>query len=104
MLDVAFMGLHVAKMSGPAEMRKCFDMATAESAKILNLDGYGLHVGANASLVVLDAGDPVEALRLRAARLCVVSKGQIISRAPRMDATLSVPGRPDKVRRRHTVG
>jgi len=104
MLDVAFMGLHVAQMSGPAEMRKCFDMATAESAKILNLDGYGLHVGANASLVVLDAGDPVEALRLRAARLCVVSKGQIISRAPRMDATLSVPGRPDKVRRRHTVG
>ena len=28
MLDVAFMGLHVAQMTSPAEMRRCFDMVT----------------------------------------------------------------------------
>jgi cytosine deaminase len=51
--------------------------------------------------VVLDAGDPVEALRLRPDRLCVISKGKVISQQARNDARLSVPGRPGSVRRRH---
>ncbi|WP_113910781.1 amidohydrolase family protein [Roseovarius dicentrarchi] len=101
MLDVAFMGMHVAQMSSPDEMARCFDMVTQQNAAIMGLDDYGLHVGANASLVILDAADPIEALRLRAARLCVISKGRIISRTPRMDASLSLPGRPETTRRRH---
>ena len=103
MLDVAFMGLHVAQMSSPEEMRRCFDMVTIENARILGLTDYGLHVGAVASLVVLDAGDPIEAVRLRAARLAVVSKGRVIARTPRGDATLEISGRPGMVRRRHPV-
>ncbi|MWD28361.1 amidohydrolase family protein [Aquicoccus sp. SCR17] len=101
MLDVAFMGLHVAQMSSPQEMRRCFDMVTTENAAILHLADYGLHEGAMASLVVLDAGDPVEALRLRPDRLCVISKGKVVSEKARNDARLSLPGRPDDVRRRH---
>ncbi|MBR9864407.1 MAG: amidohydrolase family protein [Rhodobacteraceae bacterium] len=103
MLDVAFMGLHVAQMTSPQEMRTCFDMVTENNARTLGLQDYGLRVGAQASLVVLDAGDPIEALRLRAARLFVVSKGQVISRTPRGDASLSIAGRPEQVRRRHQV-
>ncbi|MGB5068321.1 MAG: cytosine deaminase, partial [Albidovulum sp.] len=83
MLDVAFMGLHVAQMTHPAEMARCFDMVTNANAAIMNLDGYGLKVGDLASLVVLDAGSPVEALRLRPDRLAVVSKGRVISRQAR---------------------
>ena len=104
MLDVAFMGLHVAQMTHPDEMRRCFDMVTTENARILNLPDYGLHVGARGSLVVLDAGDPVEALRLRPARLCVISNGRIVSEAPRGDSRLSIPQRPASVRRRHAPG
>ena len=100
MLDVAFMGLHVAQMTSPAEMQTCFDMVTVNNAKTMGLQDYGLHVGAKASLVVLDAGSPVEALRLRAARLCVVAKGRVISRTPRGDAALALQGRPQNVRRR----
>ncbi|MBL3609757.1 amidohydrolase family protein [Rhodovulum sulfidophilum] len=103
MLDVAFMGLHVAQMTSPAEMRQCFEMATTESAKILHLDGYGLHEGAQASLVILDAGDAIEAIRLRPARLAVISKGNVVSETPRADARLDLPGRPTGVRRRHHV-
>lgn len=103
MLDVAFMGLHVAQMTSPAEMRTCFDMVTTHNAKTMGLEDYGLHVGARASLVVLDAGDPVEALRLRATRLCVIAKGKVISRTPRADATLSLRGREGRVRRRHAL-
>jgi cytosine deaminase len=102
MLDVAFMGLHVAQMTSPAEMRTCFDMVTVNNAKTMGLKDYGLHVGAKASLVILDANDPIEALRLRATRLCVVANGRVISRTPRADATLSLPERPKSSRRRHT--
>jgi cytosine deaminase len=103
MLDVAFMGLHVAQMTSPKEMRRCFDMVTEHNAAIMGLKDYGLRKGALASLVVLDASDPVEALRLRAARLYVIAKGKVISQGPRGDATLNLPGRPPALRRRHSA-
>jgi cytosine deaminase len=67
----------------------------------MGLDGYGLKVGDVASLVVLDAGTPTEALRLRPDRLAVVSKGRIISRKSRNDALIDLKGRPGSIRRRH---
>ena len=103
MLDVAFMGLHVAQMTSPAEMQRCFDMVTQDNARIMHLDGYGLAPGKMASLVILDAGSAIEALRLRPDRLCVISKGRIISRQTRNDARLDLPGRPASVRRRHRI-
>lgn len=101
MLDVAFMGLHVAQMTSPQDMRRCFDMVTINNAKTMGLAGYGLHVGATASLVILDANDPIEALRLRANRLFVIAKGKLISQTPRGDAALTIKGRASLVRRRH---
>ena len=103
MLDVAFMGLHVAQMSHPTEMAKCFDMVTTESAAIMHLDHYGLAIGKRASLVVLDAGNPTEAVRLRAERLCVVARGKVVAERPRRDTSLYLPGRPAGVNRRHTL-
>ena len=103
MLDVAFMGLHVAQMTSPQEMRRCFEMVTKENASIVGLEGYGLAEGDTASLVVLDAGDPVEALRLRPDRLAVISKGKVVSRKKRNDSQLDIEGRPASVRRRHTL-
>jgi cytosine deaminase len=35
----------------------------------MGLTGYGLEVGCYADLIILDASDPIEALRLRAGRL-----------------------------------
>ncbi|MBU0584678.1 MAG: amidohydrolase family protein [Alphaproteobacteria bacterium] len=102
MLDVAFMGLHVAQMTSPADMAHCFDMVTGVNAAIMGLDHLGLAVGKSASLVVLDAGNPVEALRLRAERLCVVSRGKVVAERPRRDTQLTLPGRPKQVNRRHT--
>ncbi|MGB3502766.1 MAG: amidohydrolase family protein [Mesorhizobium sp.] len=104
MLDVAFMGLHVAQMSSPADMAKCFDMVTNVNAQIMGLDHLGLEVGKRASLVVLDAGNPVEAVRLRAERLAVVSRGKLVAERPRRDTTLRLDGRPQSVNRRHRAG
>jgi cytosine deaminase len=104
MLDVAFMGLHVAQMTSPDEMARCFDMVTTQNATIMNLQDYGLRVGAQASLVVLDVGGPVEALRLRPDRLAVVSKGKLVAKRQRNDANLALPGRPASINRRHVTG
>ncbi len=97
MLEVAAMGLHVAQMTSQAQMRACFDAVTVNPARILGLAGYGLEPGANADFVLLQAGDPVEAIRLRATRLLVVRRGRVIARAPAAAATLALPGRPARV-------
>lgn len=104
MLDVAFMGLHVAQMSSPADMARCFDMVTSVNAAIMGLDHLGLAVGKRASLVILDAGNPIEALRLRAERICVVARGKVVAERTRQDTRLSIPGRPATVNRRHQAG
>lgn len=104
MLDVAFMGLHVAQMSSPAEMRKCFDMVTGINAEIMGLDHLGLRVGKRASLVVLDAGDPIEAIRLRPERLCIIARGKVVAQRTKQETKLFIAGRPPAVNRRHRAG
>lgn len=88
MLDVAHMGLHVALMTAPDQMRMAFDMVTTSPAAIMGLD-LGLTPGKRGSLVVLDAPDPIEALRLRPTRLAVVSNGRIVARTKPAHTALS---------------
>nr|WP_217916510.1 amidohydrolase family protein [Duganella sp. BJB1802] len=97
MLEVAHMGLHVAQMTGQDAMRACYQAVTAAPARILGLRDYGVAVGCHADLVLLDAADPVEAIRLRAARRMVMRRGKVIAEAPRAQARLSLPGRPATV-------
>ena len=94
MLEVAHMGLHVAQMTSQAGMRQCFEAVTTNAAKVMGLAGYGIETGNDASFVLLQARDPVEAIRLRATRLKVWRKGHLLSdMAPAM-AHLTLPGRP----------
>ena len=94
MLEVASMGLHVAQMTGVEQMKSCFRAVTEIPAAILGLEGYGLEKGCNADLVILQAADPVEALRLKANRLFVIRRGRIISSSATVEAELNLPGRP----------
>jgi cytosine deaminase len=94
MLEVAGMGLHVAQMTSQAAMRQCFAAVTESAAKILHLDGYGLAPGCHADFVLLQARDPVEAIRLRATRLQVFRRGKVVAQTPAATAALELPGRP----------
>jgi cytosine/creatinine deaminase len=94
MLEVASMGLHVAQMTGQSAVRQCFDAVTSAPAKILGLDGYGIDKGCYADFVLLQAKDPIEAIRLRATRLKVFRRGQCISTSAPNVASLSISGRP----------
>ena len=94
LLEVAQMGLHVGQMTSQAAMRQCFAAVTANPARVLGLEGYGLEAGCNADFVLLQARDPIEAIRLRATRLKVFRRGQLLAEAPAATSQLHLPGRP----------
>jgi cytosine deaminase len=79
MLEVAHMGLHVAQMTGQAGMRACFDAVTAHAAEVMHLPDYGLQPGCDASFVLLQARDVVDAIRLKANRLAVYRRGKLVA-------------------------
>ena len=94
MLEVAAMGLHVAQMTSQTGVRACFDAVTTTPARILHLDGYGIAPGNRADFVLLQACDPVEAIRMRATRLKVFRAGRVIAETPARVAALHLEGRP----------
>ncbi len=94
MLEVASMGLHVAQMTSQAAMRQCFDAVTVNPAKLMHLTGYGIEKGCHADFVLLQARDPIEALRLRATRLKVFKRGKVIAETAPSISRLSLPERP----------
>jgi cytosine deaminase len=93
MLEVAHMGLHVAQMTSQHGIGQCFDAVTANAAKVFGLEGHGLEAGCDASFVLLQARDPVEAIRLRATRLKVYGKGRLLAETAPATAALNLPGR-----------
>jgi cytosine deaminase len=97
MLEVAHMGLHVAQMTSQAGIRACYDAVTRNAAQVMQLQGYGIEPGCEASLVLLQSRDVVEAIRLRANRLQVWKKGKRIAHAPEQVSTLQLDGRPAQV-------
>jgi len=103
MLEVAHMGLHVAQMTGQQAMRACFEAVTSVPARILGLEGYGVATGCQADFVLLEARDPVEAIRLKATRLAVVRRGKVVARTPSATTALDLPGRPATTRHRVTT-
>jgi cytosine/creatinine deaminase len=98
MLEVAHMGLHVAQMTSQKGIQACFDAVTVNAAKVMHLKGYGLEVGCDASFVLLQSRDKIEAIRLRANRLKVWKKGVLLSSTPEVTAALQLPNRPGSTR------
>jgi cytosine deaminase len=92
MLEVANMGLHVGQLTGVEEIKSCFDAVTSNSAKVLNLDGYGIAPGCFADMVVLQAEDAIEAIRISAERLYVIRRGKILAQSSPRSSTLHFGG------------
>jgi cytosine/creatinine deaminase len=97
MLEVAHMGLHVAQMTSQVGMRQCFEAVTTNAAKVMDLSGYGIAAGMDASFVLLQARDPIEAIRLRATRLKVWRKGQLLCETAPTIPRLNLPARTGAV-------
>lgn len=92
MLEVASMGLHVGQLTGIEDIRACFAAVTENPAKILGLEGYGIAPGNHADLVVLQAEDAFEAIRISAERLYVIRRGKILAQAEPRQSRVSFGG------------
>lgn len=98
MLEVAHMGLHVAQMTSQPGIRACFDAVTVNAAKVMHLQGYGLEPGCDASFVLLQARDAMDAIRLRSNRLKVWRKGRLLSETAELVARTALgDGRPTRI-------
>ena len=78
-LEVALITAHAAHMGAPHEIQAAFDMPRYNAAKLWNVQNYGVEVGAEANLVVIDADTAVSALRRQPDRKFVIRKGKLIA-------------------------
>ncbi|OWJ77855.1 amidohydrolase family protein [Haematobacter genomosp. 1] len=97
MIEVAHMAVHVAQMGSVADKTRLFEAITLNPARAMGLADYGLAPGCRADLVVLQAADVTEAIRLKPARLFVLRGGRVISHTPPLTATLSLKDRPARI-------
>ena len=97
MLEVGHMAIHVAQMGSLEDKSKIFNALTVNSAKTMGLQNYGLSKGNNADLVILQARDPAEALRLKATKLTVIKQGKIIAQTPARIGQLFLENRPTQI-------
>ena len=95
MLEVAAMGLHVGQLSSRAEMKWCFDAVTVNSAKIMGFEHYELQKNGRANMVLLQARNKIEAVRLKANRLLVIRDGKLIAQNDPVTTKLFMGGRPN---------
>lgn len=80
MLAAASLALHIAQMSGHDEIAQMYDLITTNAARTLNIAGrYGIEEGKPANLLIVDAADPHDALRLLPARLHVIKDGRVVA-------------------------
>ena len=97
MLEVAAMGLHVGQLSSRADMEWCFDAVTVNSAKIMGFESYELQKNGRANMVLLQARNKIEALRLKANRLLVIRDGKLIAQNDPVTSKLFMEGRPTSI-------
>ncbi len=97
MLDVAHMALHVAQMTAQAEMPRMFEAVTVNGARTLGLEKYGLEKGCHADIVILQAANPVEALRLKPVRLYVIRRGEVIAESRPQESRVTLHGQSTNV-------
>jgi cytosine deaminase len=94
MLEVAHMGVHAIPMTSREAMGWSFTSVTVNGHLAMGLPDPTLRVGGPATMVVLQARDPIEAVRMKATRIAVIRSGRVIAEtAPRL-ARLDLPGRP----------
>lgn len=97
MIEVAHMAVHVAQMGSVADKTRLFEAITVNPARAMGVADYGLAPGCRADLVILQAADVTEAIRLKPTRLFVLRGGRIIAQTPARTATLSLKDRPASI-------
>lgn len=95
MLEVAHMAVHALPMTSREGMAWAFDAVTVNGSKTMNLPDPTIREGGPADMVVLQAQDTIEAVRMKATRLHVIKRGKVIAQTPPRIPALHLDGRPN---------
>ncbi|MBM3492174.1 MAG: amidohydrolase family protein [Alphaproteobacteria bacterium] len=83
LLRMANLYANVCHVGAVADIQECFNMVTRRSARLLNLKAYGLAVGDQADLAVVDAETPEAAVAELAPVLHAFKRGRLTMSRPR---------------------
>lgn len=83
LLEVAQFMAHTGQFAWHGAVDRVLPMVTTAPAAVMGLVQYGLHVGAAANLVVLDAPDWHSALQFQADKRFVVLRGRVVAQTQR---------------------
>ena len=78
LIRMANLYANVLQIDRPNELRQCFEMLTARSARLLNLPDYGFAPGCPADIVIIGAQSPEQAIAEIAQPLAVFKHGKQI--------------------------
>jgi len=76
LIRMANLHANILQVGQPERLAELFAMVTHRSARLMNLEDYGLEVGKPADVVILDAATPAEAVATVAPVLCVFKRGR----------------------------
>ena len=79
-------------------MLDVFEMITSNSAKVMNIQDYDLREGNPANFIILNASDPIEALRLEAECLYSIRFGKVIATSRPVERHVVFDGKVEAVR------
>lgn len=79
-LNVLFHGLHITQIMGYRDIENALDFITYNGAKTLNIsDKYGIEIGKEANLIILDGDNEYDIIRTQAEVLYSIKAGRVIS-------------------------
>jgi len=76
LIRMANLYANVLQIDRPAQLRECFRMLTDRSARLLNIQDYGLAAGGPADVVIINAQSPEQAVAEIAQPLAVFKNGK----------------------------
>jgi cytosine deaminase len=76
LIRMANLHANILQIAGPTRLRECFAMLTERSARLLNIDDYGLAVGNPADIAIIDAQSPEQAIAEIRQPIAVYKRGR----------------------------
>ncbi len=85
LIRMANLHANTLQVASPERMAELFAMISERSARLMNLKDYGIKVGSQAEVTVIDAKTPAEAVATNAPVLAVFKRGRQTVKRPRAE-------------------
>lgn len=90
MLQVLQMGIHASQLMGYEQIMDSIELITTNSAKTMHIeDRYGIDIGKDANMIVLDGSNAYEVIRKQAAVTHSVRQGKLIVETKPKETTVN---------------